>query len=211
MAVPKPPPIAGILAMLLLGIGVPFLFDARAMPSECSPTLARERLEKLLAGPARIDYSKGLYSPRPGFFWSAIERAARYEVTLSKGGRTLVAGAAASDPWYLVRDPARFEPGSDYKLTVRGIDASGARVGAARETNFSLLPSEPRDTTMQKSAPLSWEEREWVLAGLYAELGSPADAAASLRNFLDARPTGAEADLARRVLDHLGVATRKAG
>lgn len=205
MSLPKPPAIPGILAALILGIAVPFLIEADAMPAECSPSLARERLGNLLATPATPLLRDRIYAVRPGLVWQAIPGATRYEIEIFEGDRLYVGRTPVANRWYLVRDPARIQPGVPYRLVVRGFDAAGAAAGAPRESTFSLAASDERDDVMRKSARFARAQKEWILAGLFAHLGSPVDAAGALLNYLEAAPGGADADLARRVLSHLGL------
>jgi hypothetical protein len=223
------PPVPTILAVIVLGVGVPMALGVDDQPSTLRRSLAIERLERF----GRNNDSTmpdttpegGIYSTRPTFVWKAQRGAARYRFSLYQGDvlfhhtdRVAIPETGAPVVYGLPA-PGRLDEGARYRMTVEGIDENGRSLGQAAFSAFEVMnPEAAADATsdahlegllrqlrsVRSAAVLELEapDAALVLAGIYAEIGSVHDVRSALAAFLAASPDDPAAKLARSLLGY---------
>ncbi|HXV91893.1 MAG TPA: hypothetical protein VD813_01240, partial [Pseudonocardia sp.] len=117
------------------------------------------------------------------------------------GGEVRRSGLA--EPRYLMRPPGRLAAGRAYRFEAQGLGADGRPMGAPVAGAFTVAEAPPELRGVEAAARLELEPSEgaFVLAGWFAEFGSPSDVAAALA---EAVRGGAGAPEALDVLAALG-------
>lgn len=172
------PPVGTAVAVLALGVLIPFLPRVDALPPQLAPTLASARLARFLrshpdlpdAGP-----SGPIYSVRPAFYWPERPGAANYSFRLhGADGTELAAAKGIKNTFHIVPPPGRLNPG-EYRFEVRAV-VNGEEV-PWQERVFTVrdTPEGLRELLASTGIDLDGSQREYVLIGYYADLQSPHD------------------------------------
>ena len=204
------PPLPGIVAMLILGITIPFYLPlGTASPTQLSESLALERLESYEPTQVIVSPAGEIYSSLPAFQWPKNPQAARYELTLHSGdtSESWLGPITLREPYYVMPSPGNLDTGVRYKFAVKSFDETGQPVGNPIRSSFVVLPATDLLADLQQQARQSTNQQETTLAlaGAYAKAGSVHDVASALAAYLRAAPEGPAAGLALSILQRIGV------
>ena len=219
------PPVATIAAVLALGLVIPMALAIDRTPAALSPGLARWRLESFRDAPREplaglVSPLGPIYSVRPVFVWKAWEGEKRFRLELKGADGTEPRVVEVDESRYALPGPDFLQEGGRYRVYV---DAVGKIRRRAAYASFEVLDPgaeadrleqedrrgnarkiallrELRDLRARAIKDLEPGPAEFVLAGIYAALGSGHDVRMALLRFLDSAPEGADADLARAIL-----------
>ncbi len=187
------PPVGAALAVLALGVLLPFLPRVDALPPQLEPSLASARIARFLrshdvlpeAGP-----TGAIYSSRPAFFWPEREGADSYVFRLSGAdGAELAAAQGIRTTFTLIPPPGRLPPG-EYRFEVKAV-VQGETL-PWQEHAFTVRPTPPElDGLLGKMGmDLTAAESDYVLLGFYSDLRSEDDVISA---FLQWKTTRGEA------------------
>lgn len=187
------PPVGTALAVLALGVMLPFVPRVDALPPQLAPSLASARIARFLrthealpeAGP-----TGPIYASRPAFYWPEREGAGSYVFRLYRSDGTEQAAAGGiKQTFTLIPPPGQLAPG-DYRFEVKAV-VQGETV-PWQEHAFTVRPT-PEDLERllgRMGMDLTAAESDYVLLGYYADLRSPDDVISA---FLQWKTTRGEA------------------
>lgn len=204
--VPSLRPFPKALLVVAGGLVLAFVLPAAARPAALTEELAVRRLERFAQNsseaPALLP-AGDILTQRPCFRWPAVSGAASYDFRLSWDAGEIRQGRLA-EPRYLMRTPGRLERGRAYRYTVVARAADGRPLGEPVSASFAVVEEPPELRELEARARLELEPHDaaLVLAGYFAENGSPSDVAAAVAAYVEAVP-GEAAPVAGEVLRRL--------
>ncbi len=172
------PPVGTALAVLALGVLLPFVPRVDALPPQLARSLASARIVRFLrthealpeAGP-----TGAIYASRPAFFWPECPHADSYVFRLYReGGTEQAAAKGIKQTFTLILPPGLLPPG-EYRFEVKAV-VKGETV-PWQEHGFTVRPT-PEDLERllgTMGMDLTAAESDYVLLGYYADLRSKDD------------------------------------
>jgi len=184
------PPVGAALAVVALGVTLPFVPAVDALPQQLAPSLASARVERFLrAHPDLPDAGPvgPIYTSRPAFFWPERPGAESYVFRLRRAdGVEEAAADGVTRTFHVIPPPGRLDPG-EYLFEVFAVE-KGERT-PWRELTFSVrhAPEELQSLLGTMGIDLNAADSEYVLIGCYAELQSPHDVISAFLQWKTAR------------------------
>lgn len=205
------PPLPAACAVVVLGVGIPLAMDVDTRPTALTRSLALQRLEKfvlqdrvetLTASP-----SGAIATDRPGIVWERQADAVRYTVRLRDSEKLVIGTDLVREPRFLLPEGKRLEWGVAYDFEVRARGEGGEDLGLVSKTTFEIRRPDEEEQSLrdQIARRLSEPEGHLVLAGFYAERGSPHDLATALVHYRELAPEGEAIEVVTRALARLGL------
>lgn len=184
------PPVGAAVAVLALGVLLPFVPRVDALPPQLAPSLASARVGRFLrAHPDLPDTGPAgaIHASRPAFFWPERPGAESYAFRLHRADGTEQAAAdGIPRTFHIIPPPGRLEPG-EYRFEVLAV-VKGERM-PWRERRFTVLPASDdlRQLLGTLGMDLDAAKAEYVLLGYYADLRSPCDVISAFLQWKSAR------------------------
>jgi hypothetical protein len=205
------PPLPAACAVVIFGIGIPLAMDVDTRPTALTRSLALQRLESFVqqghAEALAATPSGRITTVRPGVAWERRPGATRYSVRLRDANKLVIGTDLVREPRFLLPEGKRLQWGSTYEIEVRAYGEEDADLGLVARASFETHRPDEEEQALrdQITRRLPEAEGHLVLAGFFAERGSPHDLATALVHYRELAPDGEAIDAVLRALARLGL------
>jgi len=174
------PPVPAVVAVILLGMLLPFAWKSDALPAPLESSLAAERLSRFYRAHAgrlpEAGPSGPVYSQRPAFFWPEHPGADHYTFRLYRAdGSEQASLERVTRLFHILQPPGGLEPGASYRFEVAAVVAGVPIPWQEHHLTVRPPPEELEALLDSMYMELGRAESLFVLLGYYADLQSPDD------------------------------------